>query len=72
MLALFRYYFMCVDWLAVDQSDGSVERVIPVAANDQIAKFGRVFASTTKKDLSDGHLWFSRKNNALQCFTLIV
>ena len=52
---------MCDDWLAVDQSDGSVERTVPVAASAQIAKFGRIFASTTKKDLSDGHLWFSRK-----------
>lgn len=50
---------MCDNWLAVDQSDGNVERVLPVASKDQIGQFRRIFSKTTKKDFSDGHLWFS-------------
>ena len=50
---------MCDDWLAVDQSDGNIERVLPVATDSQIASFRKVFSSSTKKDFSDGHLWFS-------------
>ena len=62
---------MCNDWLAVDQSDCNVERILPVADNNQIANFGRVFDAFAKKDFSDGHLWFSRKikfKRMLLCF----
>ena len=50
---------MCDDWLAVDQSDGHIERLLPVATDSQIASFRKIFSSSTKKDFSDGHLWFS-------------
>ena len=52
---------MCDDWLAVDQSDGSIERVLQVLSDGEIANFRRIFSSSTKRDFSDGHLWFSRK-----------
>ena len=52
---------MCDDWLAVDQSDGSIERVLQVSSDGEIANFRRIFSSSTKRDFSDGHLWFSRK-----------
>ena len=52
---------MCDDWLAIDKSDGKIEKVIPVASTNQIATFKKVFDTFAKKDFSDGHLWFSRK-----------
>nr|XP_018672665.1 uncharacterized protein LOC100182818 [Ciona intestinalis] len=51
--------FFCDDWLAVDESDGSIDRVLPVAGKQQISNFKHLFASSTRKDFSDGHLWFS-------------
>ena len=63
---------MCDDWLALDQSDGRIERVLPVASDSQIADFRRVFVSSTKKDFSDGHLWFSRKLKVFEFRVLLV
>ncbi|XP_076818399.1 uncharacterized protein LOC143464499 isoform X1 [Clavelina lepadiformis] len=54
-----KYYFFCDDWLAVDQSDGNIERILPVASDTQIGSFRHLFSSSTKRDFSDGHLWFS-------------
>ncbi|XP_072168341.1 uncharacterized protein [Diadema setosum] len=53
------YYFMCDRWLAVEEDDGQIERVIPVAGKSELTSFGFLFYSKTRRNLSDGHLWFS-------------
>ena len=30
-----KFYFICNDWLALDQSDGQIERLLPVATQQQ-------------------------------------
>ncbi|XP_072035408.1 LOW QUALITY PROTEIN: polycystin-1-like protein 2 [Amphiura filiformis] len=53
------YYFMLDKWLAVEEDDGSIERVIPVAGKSELTAFGHLFYSKTRRNLSDAHLWFS-------------
>ena len=36
-----------------------VDRLIPVAGKEQMQGFSHLFSSHTRKNLSDGHLWFS-------------
>ncbi|XP_077979563.1 uncharacterized protein LOC144434915 [Glandiceps talaboti] len=53
------FFFMCDRWLAVEEDDGQIERVIPVAGKSELTSFGHLFYSKTRRNLSDGHLWFS-------------
>ncbi|XP_077979562.1 polycystin-1-like [Glandiceps talaboti] len=53
------FYFMLDRWLAVEEDDGQIERVIPVAGKSELTSFGHLFYSKTRRNLSDGHLWFS-------------
>ncbi|XP_072048155.1 polycystin-1-like protein 2 [Amphiura filiformis] len=54
-----QYFFMLDKWLAVEEDDGLIERVIPVAGKSELTSFGFLFYSKTRRNLSDGHLWFS-------------
>ncbi len=54
-----KYLFINESWLAVEEGDGSIEKVLPVAGADEIASFNHLFYSTTQKNITDGHLWFS-------------
>ncbi|XP_052783774.1 polycystic kidney disease protein 1-like 2 [Mya arenaria] len=53
------YVFLCNRWLAVEEDDGMVDRLLPVAAHEDIASFGNIFYSDTRKRLTDSHLWIS-------------
>jgi hypothetical protein len=50
---------MCDNWLAVEKSDGLVDRVIPLASTNELKSFAHLFTQSVKKKFSDGHLWFS-------------
>ncbi|XP_066275441.1 polycystin-1-like protein 2 [Branchiostoma lanceolatum] len=52
-------YFQCNQWLAVDQDDGRVARVLPVDGWEQITNFQNLFTKSAVRQLFDGHLWFS-------------
>lgn len=54
-----RWYFICERWLAVEEDDGRVERVLPVASEKELTHFQHLFVSKTVRELGDGHLWFS-------------
>ncbi|PVD28955.1 hypothetical protein C0Q70_11551 [Pomacea canaliculata] len=43
-----RYLFMCERWLAVDKDNGVVDRVVPLAQQDEIMSFDRLFSEYTK------------------------
>eukprot|EP00106_Octopus_bimaculoides_P013343 XP_014780785.1 PREDICTED: polycystic kidney disease protein 1-like 2 [Octopus bimaculoides] len=51
--------FLCNRWLAVEYDDGLIERVLPVAAPQDIKTFQNLFFSKTHKSFSDDHLWLS-------------
>ncbi|XP_071965421.1 uncharacterized protein [Antedon mediterranea] len=53
------FYFMLEKWLAVEEDDGQVERIIPVAGRSELTSFGHLFHSKTRRNLQDSHLWFS-------------
>lgn len=54
-----RNYFICDNWLAVEKSDGLVDRVISLASEKELKSFAHLFTQSVKKKFSDGHLWFS-------------
>lgn len=54
-----KYYFICDRWLAVEEDDGQIDRVIPVAGKEEMTSFNHLFWSKTRRNLSDGHIWFS-------------
>ncbi|XP_068248147.1 uncharacterized protein [Palaemon carinicauda] len=53
------FAFMVNRWLAVDEDDGQIDRLVPVATPEDITAFRNLFVNTSKKNLTDGHLWVS-------------
>ncbi|KAK7065489.1 hypothetical protein SK128_007199 [Halocaridina rubra] len=53
------YAFIINRWLAVDEDDGQIDRLLPVATPEDITSFRNLFMNTSKKNLTDGHLWVS-------------
>lgn len=54
-----RYFFLCNKWMAVDEDDGLIHRILPVAGKEEITGFSHLFFSKVKKRLSEDHLWVS-------------
>ncbi|XP_019646763.1 PREDICTED: polycystic kidney disease protein 1-like 2 [Branchiostoma belcheri] len=54
-----QHFFLCNRWLAFDEDDGKIERVLPAAKDEQLVAFSTLFADRTTKDLRDGHIWYS-------------
>ncbi|XP_078703579.1 polycystin-1-like protein 2 [Branchiostoma floridae x Branchiostoma belcheri] len=52
-------YFLSNRWLAVDEDDGRIDRIIPTAGEEEMTKFRNVFFAKSSRDMNDGHLWFS-------------
>ena len=53
------FFFLCQSWLAVDEGDGLVDRVVPVASLEELTSFSELFSDKSKKSLTDAHLWVS-------------
>lgn len=43
----------------MDEGDGMIDRIFPVASNTELKEFRRLFLTKAYKDLTDSHLWFS-------------
>ena len=43
----------------MEEGDGSLERTIAVAGPEEAATFNHLFFSTTQKNITDKHIWFS-------------
>ncbi|VDI78620.1 Hypothetical predicted protein [Mytilus galloprovincialis] len=54
-----KYFFVCENWLSLDDDDGLIDRMIPVAGRAELTSFNYLFWTKTKYSLADGHLWFS-------------
>lgn len=52
-------YFICDQWLAVEKSDGSIDRVIVVATQADKKKAAFMIKREAQSRLTDKHLWFS-------------
>ena len=77
-----KHYFLCEKWLAVEKEDGLIDRVLPVAGESQKTEIAYLAQKQTKKNISDGHLWFSifikpvnsafsRVERVTSCFVLL-
>ncbi|XP_067671591.1 polycystin-1-like [Haliotis asinina] len=53
------FFFLCNRWLAVEEDDGMIDRVMAVAGTGDVLTFNHLFFSNTKKSLTDSHLWIS-------------
>ncbi|KAH9492781.1 hypothetical protein Btru_024701 [Bulinus truncatus] len=51
--------FIANRWLALEEDDGQIDRIIPLAGREQMSDFSYQFGERSKKNLADGHLWFS-------------
>ncbi|CAH1794576.1 unnamed protein product [Owenia fusiformis] len=54
-----KYFFLCNRWLAVEEDDGQVERIVPVAGLEDLVDFKHLFGTSVRKKLSNDHLWVS-------------
>ncbi|XP_076816222.1 uncharacterized protein LOC143462076 isoform X1 [Clavelina lepadiformis] len=53
------YIFPCNQWFAVEIGDGKIDRLLPVAGDDNLTSFKRVFNSTARQKITDEHIWYS-------------
>jgi hypothetical protein len=52
--------FSCEDWLAADESDGRIERVIHLASSDELnTDASELLQNNITKKLFDDHIWLS-------------
>ncbi|XP_077451223.1 polycystin-1-like protein 2 [Stigmatopora argus] len=54
-----KWHFLCNSWLAVDVGDCALDKVFPVATEEDLKRFSNLFFMKTAKDFRDGHIWFS-------------
>lgn len=52
-------HFLCYRWLAVDEGDGQIQRLLPIASAEDLKRFRHLFVSRATSELTDAHLWFS-------------
>ena len=52
-----KHPFIVDRWLAVDEEDGLIERMVPISGEQELTNFATLFSHRTKNQLSDGHLW---------------
>ncbi|CAF0795704.1 unnamed protein product [Adineta steineri] len=75
-------YFICQQWLAVEEDDGRIDRVLPIAGEFQKHEFSYLLSKRVYHNISEGHLWFSilarppsfeftRVQRCTSCFTLL-
>ena len=52
-------WFVCDRWLAVEEDDGQIDRTLQPASKEDLVRFNFLFSTEVRKNLSDGHLWYS-------------
>ena len=67
-----RFFFICDRWMAVEEDDGMVERILPVAGTGDLTQFKlpvagtgdltqfkQLFNKSVRKKMTNDHLWVS-------------
>ncbi|KAH0619520.1 hypothetical protein JD844_000206 [Phrynosoma platyrhinos] len=54
-----KWYFLCNSWLAIDVGDCVLDKVFPVATEQDMKQFSNLFFMKTSKGFRDGHIWYS-------------
>ncbi|NWW84430.1 PK1L2 protein, partial [Rhynochetos jubatus] len=78
-----KWYFLCNSWLAIDIGECVLDKVFPVATEQDMKKFSNLFFMKTSKGFQDGHIWYSvfsrpprssftRAQRVSCCFSLLL
>ncbi|NXG55348.1 PK1L2 protein, partial [Hemiprocne comata] len=78
-----KWYFLCNSWLAVDIGECVLDKVFPVATEQDMKQFSNLFFLKTSKGFQDGHIWYSvfsrsprssftRAQRVSCCFSLLL
>ncbi|NXJ75146.1 PK1L2 protein, partial [Trogon melanurus] len=59
-----KWYFLCNSWLAVDIAECVLDKVFPVATEQDMKQFSNLFFMKTSKGFQDGHIWYSVFNRS--------
>jgi len=77
-----KYYFICQNWLAVEKSDGKLERDLFVACEPQKTELNYFIQKEADHNFNDSHIWlsifkkpvqssFTRLDRVTCCFVLL-
>ncbi|CAL1301078.1 unnamed protein product [Larinioides sclopetarius] len=55
----YKYEFIGERWFAVEEGDGLIDHLIPVAGKEQMTEFSHLFPNASRRSLTDNHLWLS-------------
>ncbi len=61
-----KFYFLCQDWLALEKSDGKIQRELFVACQPQKTEISFLMKKQAKHYWMDHHLWLSVFNRPIQ------
>ncbi|XP_031192748.1 polycystic kidney disease protein 1-like 2 [Mastomys coucha] len=78
-----KWYFLCNSWLSVDVGDCVLDKVFPVATEQDRKQFSHLFFTKTSTGFQDGHIWYSvfcsstrsrftRVQRASCCFSMLL
>nr|XP_003462903.1 polycystic kidney disease protein 1-like 2 [Cavia porcellus] len=54
-----KWYFLCNSWLSIDVGDCVLDKVFPVATEQDRKQFSHLFFLRTSAGFQEGHLWYS-------------
>ncbi|KAM6177463.1 polycystin-1-like protein 2 [Erethizon dorsatum] len=54
-----KWYFLCNSWLSIDVGDCVLDKVFPVATEQDRKQFSHLFFMKTSTGFQEGHLWYS-------------
>ncbi|KAL1784629.1 polycystic kidney disease protein 1-like 2 [Sigmodon hispidus] len=67
-----KWYFLCNSWLSIDIGDCVLDKVFPVATEQDRKQFSHLFFTKTSTGFQDGHIWYSVLcNSARSNFTRV-
>ncbi|NXV76576.1 PK1L2 protein, partial [Atlantisia rogersi] len=78
-----KWYFLCNSWLSIDIGECILDKVFPVATEQDMKQFSNLFYMKTSKGFQDGHIWYSvfsrsprssftRAQRVSCCFSLLL
>ncbi|KAM6253162.1 polycystin-1-like protein 3 [Porphyrio hochstetteri] len=78
-----KWYFLCNSWLSIDIGECVLDKVFPVATEQDMKQFSNLFFMKTSKGFQDGHIWYSvfsrsprssftRAQRVSCCFSLLL
>ncbi|XP_069871843.1 polycystin-1-like protein 2 [Dipodomys merriami] len=54
-----KWYFLCNSWLSIDIGDCVLDKVFPVATEQDRKQFSHLFFMKTSAGFQEGHIWYS-------------